>query len=355
MVIREQEHPSSGLSDNKKMLKVGICGASGFTGAMLLRILYKHSSVLISYLGSNSYNGSNVNALLNSDYENVPICFSSIDVDLINKKCDLIFLAMPHTASHPLLKNIKIPAIDLSADFRFNNNMLYEKWYGTVHSCPDKLKNRVYGLPELFRDRIVGSTLIANPGCYATSIILSIYPFVQGGLCSSAVADSASGVSGAGKALKKELLFYKVDENYKAYNIAAHKHQPEIEEAIGEKSGRKITLSFVPHLLPIRRGILSTIYMDNLNEIDKNEVALIIKNQYKNEPFIKVRDDPPQILDVVGTNDCHIYSTVDEHNGKIIVISAIDNMLKGASGQAVQNMNIAYGFDETEAIGGWLG
>jgi len=337
------------------MLKVGICGASGFTGAMLLRVLYKHKSVSISYLGSNSYTGSSVNALLNANYKNIPIYFESIDADCINRSCDLVFLAMPHTKSHLLLKDITIPAIDLSADFRFNNAQTYQKWYGTVHSCPDKIESRVYGLPELFREKITGSKLIANPGCYATSVILGIYPFIRKGLCSSVIADSASGVSGAGKALKTELLFYRVDENYKAYNVASHRHQPEMEAAIEERLGQKVSISFVPHLLPIQRGILSTIYLDNPNKINKDDATQILHEQYKNEPFVKLGDNPPQISDVVGTNNSQIYVTVDKHNGKIIVISAIDNLLKGAASQAVQNMNIAYGFDETEAINGWLG
>ncbi len=337
------------------MLKIGICGATGFSGSMLLRLLSKHKSVSIVYLGSSSREGLSVNAYFNSDYDNIPFKFSNVKAELINKSCDLVFLALPHTVSHLLVKDLEIPVIDLSADFRFNSKDIYERWYETVHCCPDKLGNRVYGMPELFRSKIENAKLIANPGCYATGAILAIYPFAHNRLCSWAIADSASGVSGAGKVLKNDLLFYRVNNNYKAYQVTSHRHRPEIEEAISESTELELPVSFVPHLLPIQRGILSTIYLDNPKNIDEDRAKSVVKNQYENEPFVKIVDDSPQISDVVGTNYCHLYTTVDEHNGKIIVISAIDNLLKGAAGQAVQNMNIAYGFDEREAIEGWLG
>ena len=338
------------------MLKVGICGATGFAGSMLLRLVLRHNSVSITYLGSNSREGLSVNAYFNSNYDNIPFKFSNVNAELINNSCDLVFLALPHTVSHFLVKDLKISVIDLSADFRFSSKETYERWYETIHCCPDKLKGRIYGMPELFRSEIKNAKLIANPGCYATGAILAIYPFAYGRFCSWAIVNSASGVSGAGKVLKSDLLFYRVNNNYKAYKIASHRHQPEIEEAISESTGQlQLPVSFVPHLLPIQRGILSTVYFDNLKDIDEDEAKSVIKKQYEHEPFVKIVDDSPQISDVVGTNFCLIYATVDKHNGKIIVISAIDNLLKGAAGQAVQNMNIAYGFSETKAIRGWLG
>lgn len=337
------------------MLKVGICGVTGFAGSMLLRLLSKHRYISITYLGSGSRKELSVNTYFNSNYDNIPSKFSNVDAKLINRSCDLVFLALPHTVSQLLVKDLTIPVIDLSADFRLSSKNRYEKWYKTIHCCPDKLNDRVYGMPEFFRNKIRNAKLIANPGCYATGAALSIYPFAKNKLCSWAIADSASGVTGAGKVLKSDLLFYRVDNNFKAYKVASHRHQPEIEEAIFESTKLKLPVTFVPHLLPIQRGILSTIYLDNLQNIGKDEAMSVIKKQYENEPFVKITDDTPQISDAAGTNYCYLYATVDDHNGKIIVISAIDNLLKGAAGQAVQNMNIAYGFSETEAIAGWLG
>ncbi|TBR18318.1 N-acetyl-gamma-glutamyl-phosphate reductase, partial [bacterium] len=272
------------------------------------------------------------------------------DIKDIVKKCDLVFLALPHTLSMewaPKLLKAGKRVIDLSADYRINDLALYKKFYGVEHKDKINLKTAVYGIPELYRSKIKSAKLVANPGCYPTAAILALAPLVSIGAIdiSSIIIDAKSGVSGAGKKLVKEMLFNEVNEDFKAYKINTHQHMPEIEQILSKLSGGKVGLTFVPHLLPVNRGILETIYLNkNKNKI-QNAISLYEKF-YKNEKFVRVRKEGefPALKDVVGTNFCDI--AIMDCGDTLIVISAIDNLLKGASGQAVQNMNIMCGLPE---------
>jgi len=331
-------------------VNVGIVGASGYTGFELLKILLNHKKVNVSFITSRQYAGRSLSEVFprfkKTRFEN--LIFKEFSPEIV-QHCEVVFFCLPHTAScktiSETLERFEVKVIDFSADFRFKSKKVYEETYKVNH-CNEKLLERsVYGLPELFREKIKRATLVANPGCYPTSIILALYPAVSKKLVDTdfpVIADSKSGVSGAGRKEKLELIYCEVNESFKPYGIPFHRHLPEISEVLG------IKLKFVPHLVPMDRGIVSTVYFRT--EATEEELRSVYREVYKNEPFVRLRSSPPSTKEVSETNFCDIFVHKDENTGIAVVVSAIDNLVKGASGQAVQNMNLMLGFEETEGL-----
>ncbi|MDD5477738.1 MAG: N-acetyl-gamma-glutamyl-phosphate reductase [Candidatus Omnitrophica bacterium] len=342
------------------MINVGIIGATGHTGEVLIELLLSHPNVKITRLynsGKSSQGACVISDIFPKFKKRLDLVCTKPDWAQIKKDCDLIFLALPHTISMkfaPKLLSLGKRVIDLSADYRIKNQALYEKFYKISHLDKANLKQAVYGLPELNRAKIKTAKLLANPGCYPTSAILALAPLLAVNLVDtdSIIIDAKSGVSGAGKKLEKEYLFSEIQGDFRAYKVNVHQHSPEINQSLSKLSGKKIEVVFVPHLLPIERGILSTIYLKKSPgaKLKVNSVVELYKKFYKNEPFIRIKPDGvfPRIKDVVKTNFCDI--GVKDFGKTIIVICAIDNLLKGASAQAVQNMNIMYKLPETAGL-----
>jgi len=332
------------------MINVGIIGATGYTGRELIGLLLKHPHARISALYNTSEESQNISVVFPQFSSQLDMLCAKPDIKDVVKKCDLVFLALPHTLSMewaPKLLKAGKKVIDLSADYRIKDLTVYKKFYGVKHKDKANLKSSVYGLPELYRSKIKNAKLIANPGCYPTAAILALAPIASvNAICaSSIIIDAKSGVSGAGKKLVKEMLFNEVNEDFKAYKVNTHQHMPEIVQVLSKIFGKEVGLTFVPHLLPVNRGILETIYLKKTKNIKQDIVSLYDKF-YKNEKFVRVRKEGefPSLKDVVGTNYCDI--GMKDYGDTLIIISAIDNLLKGASGQAVQNMNIMYGLPE---------
>jgi len=336
------------------MLKVGVVGATGYTGEELVECLSRHPEVEITSLTAIVEKPEAFSKLFPRFAKKVDIECTELDIDDVCEKTELVFLALPHTVSMKyapefLKKGKKV--IDLSADYRLPVEE-YEKWYNTTHSDDGNLKDAVYGLPELNRDKIKVSALVANPGCYPTSVILGLMPIAK--MISDAgvkpLVDSKSGATGAGRKAAIPLCFGEVGENLKCYKANEHQHMPEMSYILSNTAGGKVDVNFIPHLLPVRRGILSTIYVKHDGLPDTDAMMSIYSDIYDAEPFVRLRNsgDFPQILDVSGTNFCDIGIKVFDDIA--IIVSVIDNLLKGASGQAVQNMNIMYGFDEKTGL-----
>ncbi len=338
------------------MIKVSIIGVTGYAGIELLRLLNEHPYVEIDQLISHSNAGEKLS--------NVYPQFTGIDerdlekYDLnILKDSDLIFSALPHGVAQDIVAELienGLRVIDLSGDYRYRNKEIYEKWYGLKHNHPHLLKQSVYGLVEVKRKEIKSAQLVANPGCYPTGSLLALLPVIKQGIINreSIIIDAKSGVSGAGRSLSRICHFTEADESIKAYKIAEHRHVSEIEAKLAETINRDIKLSFTPHLIPMKRGILSTIYLDAKEEIEEKNLARIYRDFYKNSQFVQIlpRDILPDTKYVAGTNYCHLGIYVDKRLQRIILVSAIDNLGKGAAGQAVQNMNVMFGFAETEGL-----
>ncbi len=334
------------------MLKIGIYGASGYTGQELLKILIRHTE-------------ADVVALTSRKFKGIPISdIYPVFKDLTNKKyidaspkdvaslCDVVFLAVPHGEAMevaPLFLKEGKKVIDLSADYRLRDVEIYEKWY-KKHTSPELILRAVYGLPELYRKDIIGANLIANPGCYPTGAILGLAPVLKEKCIdiSSIIIDSKSGMSGAGRELSIGSLFCEVNEGFKAYKICAHRHIPEIDQELGLLAGTDITVSFVPHLIPANRGILSTIYATLQKDVSASDLVDLYKKFYKDEIFVRIYAEGtyPNISSVRGSNYCDIGLALDGRTGRVVIIAAIDNLIKGAAGQAVQNMNLMCGFPE---------
>lgn len=336
------------------MIKIGIVGATGYTGAELVRILLNHSQVEITSLTAKIEKSQPFSEIFPHFKGAMDMqCEIFENVEQVADKVDLVFLAVPHTVALKLVpefleKGLKV--IDLSADYRFDSADIYEKWYETQHTHSELLKEKVYGLPELYREQVKKAKLIANPGCYPTSVILGAYPLVKMGFVNEVLVNSLSGVSGAGRNANLSLILPEIEGNLKAYKIASHRHQPEMAEQLSKITGSGIKVTFVPHLVPVARGILTTMYIKLNKPADRNKIWAKYQEAYKNEPFVQLlgEGENPQVKLVRGTNNCQI--SVNIKDDLAIVITAIDNLIKGASGQAVQNMNLMYGWDETKGL-----
>jgi N-acetyl-gamma-glutamyl-phosphate reductase len=335
-------------------MRTAIIGATGYTGLELYRILSRHPGVTITAVTSERYAGKPYSAVFPSVQSARGLLLESLDRDAVADKADIFFTALPHSEAMRVVPGFVERGkyvIDLSADFRLSSPETYQRWY-QPHSAPALLGAAVYGLSEINRSAIAASRLVANPGCYPTSIILPLAPFLRDGLIAldGIIADSKSGVSGAGRSLKVQSLFCEASENFKAYGLLSHRHTPEIDEQLSRIAARPVSITFSPHLVPINRGMLSTIYLTLTEPMDSDAVYGVLQRCYGSERFIRIL--PPGTLPetgwVRGTNFCDIGFRVD--NRRLILVSVIDNLTKGASGQAVQNMNIMLGFAEDAAL-----
>ncbi len=343
------------------MVNVGIVGATGYAGEILIDILLKHPNVRITDISAKIDKPQSISGIFPRFKNKIDLICAEPNIKELIKKCDAIFLALPHTVSMEiapeLLKAGKV-VIDLSADYRFKDVKVYEQFYKTQHKDKARLDKAIYGLPELYRQKIKASKFIANPGCYPTAAILGLAPLLATNAIDpdSIIIDAKSGTSGAGRKLAQELLFSEVNEDFKAYKVNVHQHAPEIDQELSKVAGKKIKITFVPHLLPLNRGILETIYVKKSHPLARAgkaqgyKLVSLYKKFYKNEPFVRIKEEGffPQVKDVSGTNFCDI--GIKEDADTIIVISVIDNLIKGAAGQAVQNFNIIYKFPESTAL-----
>ncbi len=335
------------------MLKVAIVGASGYTGIELLRILYGHPEVAVTCVTSERSAGKPIAGIFPTVRGRSNYILENLEPVRVADKADLIFTALPHKAAMevvPTFLQMGKKVIDLSADYRLRKPSEYATWY-EPHMNPELLQKAVYGLPEIRRNKIKKADLVANPGCYPTSIILGLAPLLKKNAVElhSIIADSKSGVSGAGRSAKVDTLFCEVNNGFKAYGVASHRHTPEIEQELSLLAGEEFKISFTPHLVPMNRGILSTIYAKLKEDCSTAQVLEMYDEFYQGEAFIRIlpEGDFPSTLHVQGSNFCDIGLTVDKRTGRVIVVSAIDNLIKGASGQAVQNMNIINGLPES--------
>ena len=336
--------------------RVGIIGATGYTGAELLRLLLRHPQVELTALTSQKYAGIPIDQVFPTLMKHLPLKCEELKVETISEKADFIFTAVPHKTAMevvPLFHRQGKRIVDLSADFRFKNAALYEKWY-QKHTSADLLPESVYGLPELHREKIRKAKIVGNPGCYPTGALIGLIPLVKKGMISleNIVIDSKSGVSGAGRDVVLESLFCEVNEGVKAYKIFAHRHTPEIDQELGQLAQKEISVTFVPHLIPVDRGILSTLYVRLAKKMKTEELLNVYQEAYREEPFIRVHPEGklPSTKNVRGSNLCDIGMTVNDSDGRAVIVTAIDNLVKGASGEAVQNMNIMLGYPETMGL-----
>ncbi|MBU4457814.1 MAG: N-acetyl-gamma-glutamyl-phosphate reductase [Candidatus Omnitrophica bacterium] len=334
------------------MLKVGIMGASGYAGEELLRILLNHPEVQITAVAA-KIDPVNIYKLYPWLKGRLDLECRDMSAEEIIKKCDCVFLALPHKVSMkfaPKFLKAGKKVIDLSADFRIKDVNVYEKWYEVKHECPEYIKDAVYGLPELYRKEVKKAELIANPGCYPTSIILGCAPLLKKHLVDpdSIICDSKSGVSGAGRVPNQALMFTELQNSFRPYKINSHRHMPEMDQELNLISGSLAAVNFVPHLVPMERGMMSTIYLKLKKNISTGEALKLYKDFYSKEYFVRVMDEGvfPDTKNIARTNFCDIGCKVFPEKSLAIVMTAIDNLVKGASGQAVQNMNIMYGFEE---------
>jgi len=339
------------------MIKAGIAGATGYVGLELTRLLSAHPGVSLIRLSSRSGNDQPIGDV----YSSLTGCglpsVSPIDAEELSKNCDVVFTALPHAASAELVGELHsrgAAVIDMSADFRYDDEAVYSEWYGVTHPCPELMKEAVYGLPELYREKIARSRIIGNPGCYTTCSILALAPLVKERLIdpSTLIIDAKSGVSGAGRSLSADKLLAELSGNCKAYSVAKHRHTSEIEQELSKLYGSKIVLSFTPHLLPVSRGIIATSYASLFNGSSAKELLDCLSDFYANEPFVTVfkEDALPELKHAVGTNRFCVGLIVDQRTNRAVVVSVLDNLIKGAAGQAIQNMNIVFGLDETEGL-----
>ncbi|MBI3016084.1 MAG: N-acetyl-gamma-glutamyl-phosphate reductase [Candidatus Tectomicrobia bacterium] len=340
-------------------LKVAIAGASGYTGAELLRLLWSHPRVKVTHATADRYAGQVISRTFPSLQGYFDGSFTSLDDLKATNDCDLVFVALPHKTAMgviPGLLDQGKKVVDLSADFRLRDPGLYEEWYGITHSFPGLLGSAVYGLPEVYRREIHSAVLVANPGCYPTGAILALLPVLGCGVIreDSIVIDAKSGVSGAGRQVDLAYLFGECNESVRAYGLGRHRHTPEIEQELSVRAGGPVRVSFTPHLIPMTRGILTTAYASLTGSADESAMLGLYQKQYASEPFVRVRESGqfPATKDTLGSNFCDVGIYVDRRVGRLIVVSALDNLVKGAAGQAIQNMNLMFGFDEREGLEG---
>lgn len=340
-------------SMGKVMIKAGIVGGTGYTGVELLRLLAGHPEVELVAITSRSEDGVAVADMFPNLRGYVDLAFSVPDMALL-KTCDVVFFATPNgiamtMAAELLAAGVRV--IDLAADFRIKDVALWEKWYGMSHACPELVAEAVYGLPELNRDAVRSARLVANPGCYPTAVTLGMLPLVEQKLVDleGLIADCKSGVSGAGRGAKVDFLFAEVEGSFKAYGVPGHRHLPEIRQTLTGVAGTEVPLTFVPHLLPMVRGIHATLYGRLTATVD---LQALYEERYHNEPFVDVltAGSHPQTRTVRGGNVCRLAVHRPQDEATVVVLSVIDNLVKGAAGQAVQNLNIMFGFDETMGL-----
>ena len=339
------------------MIKVGIIGATGYAGGELVRILMGHKEAEIVWYGSRSYIDQKYADVYRNMFQIVDAKCMDDNIEALADQVDVIFTATPQGFLASVInENIlgKTKIVDLSADFRIKDVKVYEKWYGIEHKSPQFIEEAVYGLCEVNRDKVKGARLIANPGCYTTCSILTAYPLAKEGIIDmrTLIVDAKSGTSGAGRGAKVPNLFCEVNENMKAYGVASHRHTPEIEEQLGYASGENVTISFTPHLVPMNRGILATEYATLKKDVTGEEVKAIYDKYYADEKFVRVleKDQCPETKWVEGSNYVDIGFKLDPRTNRIVMMGAIDNLVKGAAGQAVQNMNLLFGLPESEGL-----
>ena len=339
------------------MIKVGIIGATGYAGGELVRILMGHKEAEIVWYGSRSYIDQKYADVYRNMFQIVDAKCMDDNIEALADQVDVIFTATPQGFLASVInENIlgKTKIVDLSADFRIKDVKVYEKWYGIEHKSPQFIEEAVYGLCEVNRDKVKGARLIANPGCYTTCSILTAYPLAKEGIIDmrTLIVDAKSGTSGAGRGAKVPNLFCEVNENMKAYGVASHRHTPEIEEQLGYASGENVTISFTPHLVPMNRGILATEYATLKKDVTGEEVKAIYDKYYADEKFVRVLDEGvcPETKWVEGSNYVDIGFKLDPRTNRIVMMGAIDNLVKGAAGQAVQNMNLLFGLPGSEGL-----
>ena len=339
------------------MIKVGIIGATGYAGNELVRLLMGHKEVEIKWYGSRSYIDKEYASVYQNMFQIVEDICKDDNLKEMAKQVDVIFTATPQgflagLLDEEILSQVKV--IDLSADFRIKDVATYEKWYGIEHKAPQFIEEAVYGLCEINREDIKSARLIANPGCYPTCSTLSIYPLAKEGLIdmNTVIIDAKSGTSGAGRGAKMDNLYCEVNENIKAYGVAVHRHTPEIEEQLSYASGEEVFLNFTPHLVPMNRGILITAYATLKKDVTYEEVKAVYDKYYADEKFVRVleKDVCPQTKWVEGSNYVDVNFKIDPRTKRIIMMGAMDNLVKGAAGQAVQNMNLMFGLKESEGL-----
>ena len=339
------------------MIKVGIIGATGYAGAELVRLLQGHKDAEIVWYGSRSYIDKKYAEVYQNMFQIVDDTCLDDNIEELAGKVDVIFTATPQGYLASILKEeilSKVKIVDLSADYRIKDVNTYEKWYGIEHKSPQFIDEAVYGLCEINREDVKKARLVANPGCYTTCSILTIYPLAKEGLIdmNSIIIDAKSGTSGAGRGAKVDNLFCEVNESMKAYGVTSHRHTPEIEEQLGYASGKKVVLSFTPHLVPMNRGILVTAYANLNNGVTYEQVQAAYDKYYKEEKFVRVlnKDVCPQTRWVKGSNYVDVNFKIDERCNRVVMMGAIDNLVKGAAGQAIQNMNLLFGLKESEGL-----
>ncbi|MCG8312086.1 MAG: N-acetyl-gamma-glutamyl-phosphate reductase [Pseudomonadales bacterium] len=332
------------------MVKVGIVGGTGYTGVELLRLLVQHPEVELTAVTSRSESGQRVDSLYPNLRGYLDLPFSEPSIEVLGQ-CDLVFFATPNGVAMKMVpellaKGVKV--IDLAADFRLQNTAEWEHWYGEAHACPDILQEAVYGLPEVNRDAIAKARLVANPGCYPTAVQLAFLPLIEAGLIdrTTLIADAKSGVSGAGRQAKVGNLLCEASESLKAYGVAGHRHLPEIKQGLANAAGESIGLTFVPHLTPMIRGIHATCYATLTSAAE--DLQALFERRYADEPFVDVMEpgSHPETRSVKGSNLCRIALHRPQGGDTLVILSVIDNLVKGAAGQAVHNMNIMHGFEE---------
>ncbi len=340
-----------------KKIKVGVVGATGYSGEELVRILAGHPHTQLAYVSGKEDREIKIQDIFPYLKNRLDLECKAFVAQEAAEKCDLVFLSLPHTVSMqfaPFFLKAKKKVVDISADYRLKDPDVYEKFYKAQHRDTSNLRASVYGLPEMHREKIKQALLVANPGCYPTGAILGLLPGVKKGLfeLDSIVIDAKSGVTGAGRKAEKSLNFSEVNESFKAYKLFEHQHVPEIDQELGHVAKKELRVVFVPHLLAINRGILSTIYVKTKKKMDTDELLATYQKFYKNEPFVNVLAGSalPEIKHVAHTNFCNIGLRVNPDKGLAVIVSVIDNLGKGAAGQAVQNMNLMCGFDERTGL-----
>ncbi|HEU4976797.1 MAG TPA: N-acetyl-gamma-glutamyl-phosphate reductase [Baekduia sp.] len=338
------------MADGADGPKVLVAGASGFAGALAARLIDRHPRFRLGAVTSRSDAGARLDDLY--PHHRVDAVLEELDLDRHGPAHDAAIVGYPHAASAPVVAELRrhgVRVVDLSADFRLDDIDVYQDYYEVAHPHPELLEHAVYGLPELYREQLRHTSLVAGPGCYPTAAILTLAPLARAGLIADVVIDAKSGVSGAGRGATQATHFVSVAENVKPYKVGMHRHAPEIDQEL-RALGADVTVTFTPHLLPLDEGELVSCYVTTPDGVEAGDVAALYAEAYRDEPFVEVVDRPPGVRDVRETNVCRIHVQVDRRTGKVLAFGAIDNLWKGTSSQAVQSLNLMFGFDEGEGL-----